>query len=171
MRFHGISIDEPGTPRRIEWDLDNDGDTDVTTPTPRLVVPPGILPAGTYVFELKVTDDIGLSSTDTAAVTVAPNNGVSVTVADLDGDGDLDVIGITADDAGRDVQVQWTVDAEGPTIRITNGGAVVAIIDPEDCDDRCDFVLNGGEGDDRFTVTGHLEDGARKPNPVHDWRG
>jgi PKD repeat protein len=64
----GGSSDPDGDSLTYEWDLDNDGEyDDATGPTPLLFYPDG--PAG-YTIGLKVTDPLGESDTDTAAVTV-----------------------------------------------------------------------------------------------------
>ena len=70
--FRGLVTPASAGTTNIEWDLDNDGQfDDAVTPNVRLILPAsGTLGPGNYVFELTVSDDLGLSGSDTTSIEV-----------------------------------------------------------------------------------------------------
>jgi parallel beta-helix repeat protein len=152
FKFAGRLV--PGGGTQVEWDLDDDGSVDVTTPDARLTLPPYSLPtsvvpqsAGTYEFELIVTDETDVPSS-AASATVTVNTalpGISVAVGDVDGDGIDDITIASTDGDNR----TFTVDSEGPTLRLTENGNTV---DLPSIDAAGKIFVQGGTGDDTLTI-------------------
>ena len=109
----GGSTDSDGTIALYEWDLDNDGQYDDATGVTAVF---NSTDDGTFTVGLRVTDDGGASSTDTATVTISnmaptaeaggPYSGTEGSSVTLDGSGSTD--------PGNDIALyEWDLDNDG----------------------------------------------------------
>ncbi|HKW14580.1 MAG TPA: PKD domain-containing protein [Candidatus Krumholzibacteria bacterium] len=72
VSFTSSGTDLDGTVTNYEWDFENDGTMDSSSPTPGTVM--HTFPtAGTYVVKLRVTDSLGAIGLDAKTVTIAEN--------------------------------------------------------------------------------------------------
>lgn len=130
----GNSTDSDGTITSYQWTQISGPDVTLNNPNQ---VQASFTPtsAGTYVFELSVTDNDGATGVDEISVTVAPSNSPPLakagsdinatinSVIDLDGSG-------SSDSDGTIVSYQWT-QINGPNVTIDNADQVQASFTPQ----------------------------------------
>lgn len=121
-----------------EWDTDGDGTTDVTGTTPTISYDT----EGTHNATLTVTDEHGLTSTDT--VTVTTENRYGVTFSVVDNDTAVQNASIVVKDANGNEIANLTSDSNGSAVaNLADGNYTYAVSAADYADSTGDISVSG----------------------------
>lgn len=151
IAFGGTAVDYDGSIELYEWDVDGDGTFEYSSTTDGITE--GMLPGpGSYIATLRVTDDDGLTGTDSIGFMVAAE-GPTATAEATPESGEVPLHvgfeGEIEDPDGAIVRVEWDVDGDATYDLVNEGPAgtlVTAATQYNSTDRAASNVIDGRVG-------------------------